>query len=87
MRYTENPGIILFTKDAMCFVIMPYDYKILVYNVTVSTPTKNMFYFSMTNTIDKYMCIGFDSPTAIGVYFSIFYFLSNSLAEDESGNV
>ena len=44
---------------------MPYDYKILVYNLKASTPTKNMFYFSTTNAKEKYMWIGFDCPTAI----------------------
>ena len=55
---------------------MPYDYKILVYNLKASTPTKNMFYFSKTNAKEKYMYmwIGFDCPTAIWVYFSIFCF-------------
>ena len=51
----EKPGIILFTKDATCFGRMPYDYKILVYNLKASTPTKNMFYFSTTNAKEKYM--------------------------------
>ena len=51
---------------------MPFDYKILVYNLKASTPTKNMLYFSTTNAKEKYMGIGFDFPAAIGVYFSIF---------------
>ena len=53
---------------------MPYDYKILVYNLKATTPTKNMFYFSTTNAKEKYMWIGFDFPTAIWVYLSIFCF-------------
>ena len=66
---------------------MPYDYKILVYNLKASTPTKNMFYFSTTNAKEKYMWIGFDFPTAIWVYFFYILFLSNHFAVDESGDV
>ena len=58
----------------MCFARMPYDYKILIYNLKASTPTKNMFHFSTTNAKEKYMWIGFDFPTAIRVHFSIFCF-------------
>ena len=47
-------GIILFTKDATSFARMPYDYKILVYNLQAITPTKNIFYFSTTNAKERY---------------------------------
>ena len=49
MRCIEKHEIILFTKDATCFARMPYDYKILLYNLKASPPTKNMFFFSTTN--------------------------------------
>ena len=52
---SKKHGIILFTKDATCFERMPYDYKILVYNFKARTPSKNMFYFNMTNAKEKYM--------------------------------
>ena len=39
----EKPGIILFTKDATCFARKHYDYKILVYNLTLSTQPKTCF--------------------------------------------
>ena len=55
VRCIEKPGIILFTKDATCFARMPYDYRILVYKLKASTPTKNMFYFSTINAKEKYM--------------------------------
>ena len=74
VRCIDQPGIILFTKDATCFARIPYDYNILVYNLKASTPTKNMLYFSTTNAKEKYMGIGFDFPAAIGVYFTIFCF-------------
>ena len=53
---------------------MPYVYKILVYNFKARAPSKIMFYFNMTNAKEKYMWIGFDFPTAIWVYLSIFCF-------------
>ena len=51
----RKPRNYSFTKDATYFGRMPYDYKILVYNLKTSTTTKNMFYFSTSNAKEKYI--------------------------------